>query len=752
MIREDIMQHLFPGCEESEAWNKSNGFIINRITHEGAKWAAQFLTRRLVGTAASTYLSHQWVVVAAKLARGKNFPMLSLLAVICMVAMSPPQWITPYEIPRLNAYTFLHKRKGVEKDRRANPYLGKFYLTLQQINDGLKATRRSPEYVKKQWKEALWIEEDQKTYISYATANVNGVRKEVPIWPNPAWIDTTLHQMIAKFSDGFQWRCERQLNVEYPFFSPKAQHHYWSVNKENFREQPFIMAWLPMDLPIIPLPVVRREKEALGKDKKKKSTPVDPVAQKRKHLEEDPNQGTSTPLSVNPINIASPLTSLPPIAQVPLFIWSHDVAATDPNLDAAFDINPPPSLQRVRAKRKEQFTPKELELELVQQAHHTCEENEALNLNLNLLTKETSGLGTLLETEQGTLAQDTPPSVRPYVHLLRQTILKTKEAPLIPPEIQDKISQLELEVTRFQEQVDNLQERLTTSLEVFLGMKEMHFTHLSRLAEMNAQLASKKASLENKYSELQEVRSQEQQTEKEVVISQLRGELTSMRHRFLSKRESYFGEIQESEHWKDRARILASRATTILKDTLPLTGLTQSDVQELIPSICSLRILAQEMNQVNLKGKHILTEYPSPSQQPAPLVSSGRGIQNSQEDAARETPETQNRVPLSTQVQPLVVDVETEEQTVVDSIAPARNESVLDLSAREIGVQPLRSPTQQVESIRAPEVLVSQSAPEEETPPKDVVCAQDPSDLVHEASPTIPLNAPLGFSIPLAVS
>eukprot|EP01018_Ginkgo_biloba_P038134 Gb_30421 [translate_table: standard] len=112
---------------------------------------------------------------------GRNFPVPSLLVIICMDALGPPRWIEPNEAPRLNDYIFFHKKKGVKKDKRANSYLGKFYLTLRQIKDGLEASRKLPEYIKKKWKEALWMEDDQATYISFAAANAAGVRKEAPV-------------------------------------------------------------------------------------------------------------------------------------------------------------------------------------------------------------------------------------------------------------------------------------------------------------------------------------------------------------------------------------------------------------------------------------------------------------------------------------------------------------------------------------------------------------------------------------------
>eukprot|EP01018_Ginkgo_biloba_P039656 Gb_27082 [translate_table: standard] len=89
---------------------------------------------------------------------------------------------------------------------------------------------------------------------------------------------------------------------------------------------------------------------------------------------------------------------------------------------------------------------------------------------------------------------------------------------------------------------------------------------------MSDQLASKRESSENEYCKLQGVEGQEQQTKKEAIVLQLRGELDSVLSKFLLERESCLGENEESEHWRERARVLAGRANAILEDTLPLTS------------------------------------------------------------------------------------------------------------------------------------------------------------------------------------
>eukprot|EP01018_Ginkgo_biloba_P010922 Gb_30932 [translate_table: standard] len=172
MGREMILQKLYPGCEEVDVWKKYNSFIINWITNEGAKCVARIMAKRLIGIEANTYLSHQWAAVVAKVVEGTvyawaswvadrfeehclasqmfghPFLMPSLLAIICMDALGPLGWIEPDEQPQLNSYWRLKRKRGDAKDKGSDAYLGKVYLTLQQLNDGLERSRKLPKYIK----------------------------------------------------------------------------------------------------------------------------------------------------------------------------------------------------------------------------------------------------------------------------------------------------------------------------------------------------------------------------------------------------------------------------------------------------------------------------------------------------------------------------------------------------------------------------------------------------------------------------
>lgn len=64
MGREVIIQELYLGFKEVDAWIKDNGLIINQITNDGSKWATRIMSRRLIYLESNTYLSHQWSMVA----------------------------------------------------------------------------------------------------------------------------------------------------------------------------------------------------------------------------------------------------------------------------------------------------------------------------------------------------------------------------------------------------------------------------------------------------------------------------------------------------------------------------------------------------------------------------------------------------------------------------------------------------------------------------------------------------------------
>eukprot|EP01018_Ginkgo_biloba_P015257 Gb_30136 [translate_table: standard] len=135
--RDVIIQRLYQGCEGTEVWSRCNDFIINRMTHEGAKWAARILARRLICSKANDRIPFLYAFYSGSDLHG---------------ALGSPNWVNPISQPRLNLYSRLRTRKE-ERDREAFRYLGNSYTTLHHLNDGPDKGNRLPEYIKKQWRE-----------------------------------------------------------------------------------------------------------------------------------------------------------------------------------------------------------------------------------------------------------------------------------------------------------------------------------------------------------------------------------------------------------------------------------------------------------------------------------------------------------------------------------------------------------------------------------------------------------------------
>eukprot|EP01018_Ginkgo_biloba_P024423 Gb_13293 [translate_table: standard] len=109
--------------------------------NKGVNWDVRIRARRLICVEASTYLSHQWVVIVAKVVKGEiyawvpwladrfkeyylasqmsecPFSIPSLLVVICIDALGPPRWINPNEQHRLNSYLCLRRKREDAKDK-----------------------------------------------------------------------------------------------------------------------------------------------------------------------------------------------------------------------------------------------------------------------------------------------------------------------------------------------------------------------------------------------------------------------------------------------------------------------------------------------------------------------------------------------------------------------------------------------------------------------------------------------------------
>eukprot|EP01018_Ginkgo_biloba_P037461 Gb_34792 [translate_table: standard] len=141
-----VMQKLYPGCNREDVRSKSNGFHVNCIIDEGAKWATRIIpTKVAMGHlyAWAPWLANKLEDHCTTLQMSRHpFPMPSLVATICMEALGPPRWIEPRPQPRLNLYLRLQRRKGDKKDKVATTYLGNFYTTLRWLNDGSEKNKR----------------------------------------------------------------------------------------------------------------------------------------------------------------------------------------------------------------------------------------------------------------------------------------------------------------------------------------------------------------------------------------------------------------------------------------------------------------------------------------------------------------------------------------------------------------------------------------------------------------------------------
>eukprot|EP01018_Ginkgo_biloba_P037783 Gb_23314 [translate_table: standard] len=491
MGREMIIQKLYPGYKEVDIWNKSNGFIINQITNEGAKWVARIMAKRLIGVEASTYLSHQWVAIAAKMYR-RPFPMPCLVVVICMEALGPPGWTNPNEQPRLNSYSSLKRKRGDTKDRVDDAYLGRFYLMLRWLNDGPKRSKKLPEYIKKQWREAQWTKDDKTTYAS----------------------------LIVKYLPNSNFKAQRMVVIDHPLTSPMAQYDYWAINKAHFVKEPYSMAWSPPDLPIILFLEVQGKVGTVGKEKeKKKSSTKGSKSSKSKHSKSGfASQGHSS-------HNKEQRTSGEERKKIEIRRGQRErIARGKPegsqhlirsrNHHTSVYIVPPPSLQKVREKRKGRFVPtmqilndslttqainklitsttqelmtrvEELELELIHQAQ---EEKDSLSQSVNLLLQETSELGALPSMEQATMATEVLPDVCPHVHLPRRKALAAKEAPPIPPEMHTRLSQLESKIIGLRRQIfgDSIQlnekEEIVNEMQLEADQKDHEiFNHIEEI-------------------------------------------------------------------------------------------------------------------------------------------------------------------------------------------------------------------------------------------------------------------------------
>eukprot|EP01018_Ginkgo_biloba_P032160 Gb_21137 [translate_table: standard] len=176
----------------------------------------------------------------------------------------------------------------------------------------------------------------------------------------------------------------------------------------------------------------------------------------------------------------------------------------------------------------------------------------------------------------------------------------------IAQELATRIEELELEL----DEVCEVIQHITRNIDKVVEGEEMRQSYFAKLTEMCSHLASRKVTLEESYCELLDIVDLEQWVSKEAIVLQQKEEISSLESKVLLEKESWLGGHIENKQLMERARTLVNRTEVILEDTLSFIGSSQSNIQELIPPICSLKLLSQEMNQVKLKMDHAVEECP----------------------------------------------------------------------------------------------------------------------------------------------
>eukprot|EP01018_Ginkgo_biloba_P001211 Gb_13470 [translate_table: standard] len=285
---------------------------------------------------------------------------------------------------------------------------------LRWLNDGLERSGKLLGYIKKQWRELQWMEDDKITYASQIATHAPEDKKPILAWPHPRLIEQIIWGLGEKYLPNSSFRAQRLLVIDHPLTSPMAQYDYWANNEALFLEEPYRMAWSPPSLPTI-LFLGVQEKTIVtekGKDKKKSFAQGSKLS-KRKH--------SKFGFVAQPDKCGSPHFHPTCGRPNPLTQWCNVSSETNPSLESSSDIVPPPTLRKIREKRKGCFTPTEI-----------------------------SALGALPSEEKATLAIEFLPDLRSHVHLLRKKAFTAKEAPPIPPDGQTKLEQMEFELEAYQ--------------------------------------------------------------------------------------------------------------------------------------------------------------------------------------------------------------------------------------------------------------------------------------------------------------
>eukprot|EP01018_Ginkgo_biloba_P003153 Gb_22353 [translate_table: standard] len=184
-----------------------------------------------------------------------------------------------------------------------------------------------------------------------------------------------------------------------------------------------------------------------------------------------------------------------------------------PSIESSPDIVPPPTLQKVKEKRKGCFVPN---VQILNDALTT----QATNRLISSTTQELTTRVEELELEL----------------ILAST---TKEAPLLPLEAQAKLTHLE---------VEGLERRTIDRVPT------------DKVGRIVQSLAVKKVTLGEGYQELSETADVEQRSSKETTLLQQRREINSLESQAQAKKEAHFGEQLKTTQLIEQALRLTNRA------------------------------------------------------------------------------------------------------------------------------------------------------------------------------------------------
>eukprot|EP01018_Ginkgo_biloba_P000143 Gb_34506 [translate_table: standard] len=254
-------------------------------------------------------------------------------------------------------------RKGDKEDRIAMAYLGNFYTDLRQLNDGPEGIKKVPKYIKKQWRELEWMEDDKTSYASLVGVPSN--RKHVPSWPHPGLIEKIVKEFKEK---------------------------HWPDMK------PYRLACSPRSLLVIRFPGMQEKSVDSSVPPSTNTSNKPEVTSISSTLNTSHNVVVTMPPLMSPLTMVSFASPQPVVTEVPLTQWFE----TDPSLESALAIVPSLALKKVKGKKRGHFNPS---IQISDDALTTKAQREKVSLNekITLLLSEIDKLNAFPPKEQSKL-------------------------------------------------------------------------------------------------------------------------------------------------------------------------------------------------------------------------------------------------------------------------------------------------------------------------------------------------------------